>query len=119
MGDWNLSDLEFVRIHFYSNLEIVRVGNCQNQKLSELEFVRIGICQNWNLSESDIVRIGNCQNRKLSELEIIRIRNCPNWNFVRVGICQNRQLSHFGPKMLWKVDFRLQSNLDLLHHQKL
>ena len=47
-GDWNLSELEFVRIHFYSKLEFVRIGFCQNWNLSEWEFVRIGICQNWN-----------------------------------------------------------------------
>ena len=29
-GDWNLSELEFVRIHFYSELEFVRIGICQN-----------------------------------------------------------------------------------------
>ena len=65
--NWNLSELEFVRI-----------GNCQNHNFSKLEFFRIGIFQNWNLSELEFVRIGICQNRNLSELE-----------FVRIGICQN------------------------------
>ena len=59
MGDWNLSELKFVRIHFYLKLEIVRFGICQNWKLSESEFFRIGICQNWNLSELEFVRISN------------------------------------------------------------
>ena len=45
-GDWNLSELEFVRIPF-----LLKIGICQNLNLSEFEFVRIGICQNWNLSE--------------------------------------------------------------------
>ena len=67
-GDWNLSELEFVRIHFNSKLEFARIGICQNWNLSELEFVRIGICQNWNLSELEFVRIGICQNWNLSEL---------------------------------------------------
>ena len=78
-GDWNLSELEIVRINFYSKLEIVRIGNCQNWKLSELEIVRIGNCQNWKLSELEIVRITNCQNRKLSESEFVRIGNYPIW----------------------------------------
>ena len=30
-----------------SELEIVRIGKCQNLNLIELEIVRIGICQNW------------------------------------------------------------------------
>ena len=71
VGDWNLSELE-----------IIRIGICQNWNLSELEFIRIGICQNWNLSELEFVRIGICQNWNLSDLE-----------FVRIGICQNRKLS--------------------------
>ena len=62
LGDWNLSELEFVRIHFN-----------QNWNLSEFIFT-----QNWNLSESEFVRIGIFQNRNLSELE-----------FVKIGICQN------------------------------
>ena len=53
--NWNLSELEFVRI-----------GICQNSFL-----LKIGICQNWNLSESEFVRIGNCQNWNLSKVEII------------------------------------------------
>ena len=62
-GHWNLSELEFVRIHFYSKLEFVGIGTCQNWKLSELEFVmigivRIGIFQNWNLSEIAIILFG-------------------------------------------------------------
>ena len=61
-GEQNLSELEFVRIHFYSKLEFVRFGICQNWNLSELEIVRIGNCQNWKLSELEFVRIGKCQN---------------------------------------------------------
>ena len=33
-----------------------------DRKLSDLEIVRIGICQNWKLLELEIARIGNCQN---------------------------------------------------------
>ena len=68
-GDWNSSELVFARIHTYSKLEIVRVGNCQNWKFSELEIFRIGNCQNQKLSELDIVRIRICQNWNLSEFE--------------------------------------------------
>ena len=60
LGERNLSELEFVRIHFLPLFE--EIGICQNWNLSELEFVRIGICQNWNLSELEFVRIGICQN---------------------------------------------------------
>ena len=89
LGDWNLSELEFVRIHVQS-----KIGICQSWNLLELEIVRIGICQNWNLSELDFVRIGNFHNRNLSELEFVRIGNCQNGNlskleFVSIGICQN------------------------------
>ena len=36
-----MSELESVRMHFSSKLESVRIGNCQNWKLSELESIRI------------------------------------------------------------------------------
>ena len=55
MGERNLSELEFVRIHFLPLFEEIEI--CQNWNLSELEFVRIGICQNRNLSELEFVRI--------------------------------------------------------------
>ena len=48
-------------------LESVRIGKCQNRKVSELESVRIGKCQNWKVSGSESVRIGKCQNWKVSE----------------------------------------------------
>ena len=51
-----------------SELESVRIGECQNWKVSELESVRIGKCQNWKVSELE-----KCQNRKVSELESVRI----------------------------------------------
>ena len=54
-------------------LESVRIGKCQNRKVSELESVRIGKCQNLKVSEFESVRIGTCQNRKVSELESVRI----------------------------------------------
>ena len=82
MGERNLSELEFVRILFFALYS-------QSWKLPELEIVRIGICQNWNLSELELVRIlflpfirkiGNCQNWNLSELEFVRIGICQNWN---------------------------------------
>ena len=38
-----------------------------------LESVRIGKCQNWKVSESESVRIGKCQNWTVSELESVRI----------------------------------------------
>ena len=50
-----------------SKLESVRIGKCQNWKVSGLESVRIGKCQNWKVSELESVRIGKCQNRKVSE----------------------------------------------------
>ena len=37
-GNWNLSELKFVRLHFYSKLEFVRIGI-----LSEMVIVRIPI----------------------------------------------------------------------------
>ena len=43
-------------------LESVRIGKCQNWKVSELESVRIGKCQNWKVSELESVRIGKCLN---------------------------------------------------------
>ena len=70
-GEWNLSELEFVRIRSLPLFE--GIGNCQNWKMSELEIVRIGNCQNRKLSESEIVRIGISQYWKMSDLEIIRI----------------------------------------------
>ena len=53
-----LSEMEFFRIrfcHFLKKLEIVRIGICQNWKLSQLKIVRIWICQNWKLSELEFV----------------------------------------------------------------
>ena len=41
--------------------------------MSELENVRIGKCQNWKLSELESVRIVKCQNCKVSELGSVRI----------------------------------------------
>ena len=92
LGERNLSELEFVRIHFWPLFE--EIGIYQNWNLSESEFVRIGICQNGNLSEWEFVRIGNCQNQNLSEWEFVRIGNCQNRNlseleFVSIGISQN------------------------------
>ena len=71
--DWKVSELESVRMHFSSKLESVRIGKCQNWKVSQSESVRIGKCQNWKVSELESVRIGKCQNRKVSELESVRI----------------------------------------------
>ena len=53
MGNFGLihKGLKTVRISLCSILEMVRIGNCQNWKLSELEIVRIGNCQNWKFSE--------------------------------------------------------------------
>ena len=62
LRDWKVSELESVRMHFSSKLESVRIGKCQNRKVSEWESVRIGKCQNWKVSESESVRIGKCQN---------------------------------------------------------
>ena len=79
---------------FFSKLESVRIGKCQNQKESELENVRIGKCPNWKVSESERVRIGKCQIWKVSESERVRIGKCQIWKVselesVRVGKCQN------------------------------
>ena len=52
---------------------------CQNWNLSQLEFVRIEICQNWNLSELEFVRIGICQNPFFAIYE--EIGNCQNGTF--------------------------------------
>ena len=49
--DWKVSELESVRMHFSSKLESVRIGKCQNWKVSKLESVRFGKCQNWKVSE--------------------------------------------------------------------
>ena len=72
------------RMHISSKLESVRIGKCQNRKVSELESVRIGKCQKCKLSELESVRIGKCQNwmcqnRKVSELESVRIVKCQNF----------------------------------------
>ena len=40
-------------------LESVRIGKCQNWKVSKLENVRNGKCQNWKVSELESVIIGN------------------------------------------------------------
>ena len=39
--------------------------------MSELDSVRIGQCQNWTVSELDSVKIGQCQNWEVSELESV------------------------------------------------
>ena len=54
-----------------SELESVRIGKCQNRKVSELESVRN--CSVWKVSELESVRIGKCQNLKVSEFESVRI----------------------------------------------
>ena len=41
--------------------------------MSELESVRIGKCQNRKVSELESVIIEKCQNGKVSELESVRI----------------------------------------------
>ena len=74
--------LESVRMNFSSKLESVRIGKCQNWKVSELESVRIGKCQTRKVSELESVRIGKCQNWKVSESES-----------VGTGKCQNRKVS--------------------------
>ena len=72
-GDWNLSELEFVRIGICQNSFLLKMGICQNQNLSELEFARIiGICQNWNLSELELVRIGIGQNWTVSAIFFVK-----------------------------------------------
>ena len=50
LRDWKVSELESVRMHFSSKLESVRIGKCQNWKVSELESVIIGKCHNWKVS---------------------------------------------------------------------
>ena len=59
---------------YYPNegFESVRIGKCQNWKVSELKSVRIRKCHNWNL----------CQNQKVSELEFVSKSES-----VRIGIC--------------------------------
>ena len=42
----------------HTELEIVRIGNCQNLNLSELQIVRIENCHIWKWSESENVIIG-------------------------------------------------------------
>ena len=66
-----------------SESEVVRIGKCQNRKVSELksvrmaknckvsEFITFGTCQNWKVSET--AQIGNCQ--KLLLLESFRTRS--------------------------------------------
>ena len=70
-----MSELEGVRIHFYAKLESVRIGKCQNWKVSESESVRIAA--NWKAPE--FIKFGKCQNWKVSELESVRIGKCQNW----------------------------------------
>ena len=43
------------------------LGEFLEKVLQELESVRIGKCQNWKVSELESVRIGNRQNWKVSE----------------------------------------------------
>ena len=62
-----------------SELESVRIGKCQNWKVSELESVRTGKRQNWKMSIKESVRIGKCPNRKVSELESFRTGKHQNW----------------------------------------
>ena len=56
-----MSELESVRMHFSSKLESVRIGKCQNRKVSELERVRIGKGQNRKVSELESVGIGKLE----------------------------------------------------------
>ena len=57
-----MSEQDSVRMHFSSKWEWVRIGKCQNWKVSELESVRIGKCQKRKVSGLESVRIGKCQN---------------------------------------------------------
>ena len=73
-----MSEVESVRMHFSSKLDSVRIGKCQNWKVSELkvlelESVNIGKCQNWKVSKLESVRFGKCQNPKVSKCESFRI----------------------------------------------
>ena len=87
--------LEFDRIGICQNSFLLKIGICQNWKLSELEFFKIGIFQNWNFSELEFFRIGNCQkqnclNWNLSELEFVSISNYLIWGqkcYVKLTWC--------------------------------
>ena len=86
-GDWKVSELESsesIFCPFWAKLESVRIGKCQNWKVSESESVRIRECQNWKVSETaqfESVRIRECQNWKVSETA--------QFESVRIGKCQN------------------------------
>ena len=71
-GNLSMDKLYFVWIdQFRGGLEGVRIGKCQNWKVSESMF-----CPFWKILES--VRIRKCQNRKVSQLESVRIVKCQN-----------------------------------------
>ena len=75
-------------------LESVRIGKCQNRRVSELESVRN--CSVWKVSELECVR--TCLDWKVSELEVselVEIGKCQNWKvseIAQIGKCQ-KQLS--------------------------
>ena len=67
-----------------SELISVRIRNCWNRTVSELvESVRMGKCQNGKVSEWESVRMGKCQNGKVSEWESVRIAMCQNWKVLK------------------------------------
>ena len=75
-GDWPRKVSEFTKFgkgQKLLGLESVRIGKCQNWKVSELESVRIGKCQNWKVSETvwigGLERVRNYLGWKMSELK--------------------------------------------------
>ena len=56
----------------------------------KLESVRIGKCQNWKVSESESVRIGKCQNWKVSELENVKTTAAIGWVKTATGILEKK-----------------------------
>ena len=83
-----MSELESVRIHCYAKLESVRIGKCQNWKVSEL--LKIGKCQNWKVSETAC------------------IGKCKNWNSDTFQFC-----SKWAKKWILKLPILTLSNLPL------
>ena len=97
--------------------ESVRIGKCQNGKVSEFESATIKKCQNWKMSELESIRIS--KNKKVSEFQgwrhmtirfgegkspkpiMSECRFQPKLKSVRIGKCQ--EMKRVRRDENWKV----------------
>ena len=110
LGDWNLSEFEFVRIWICQNSFLLKIGICQNWNLSELEIVRIdnSNSDNFQFWKIPILTNSNSDNFQFWQIPNLTNSNSDKFQFWQIPILTNSDSNKF---QFWQIPILTNSNL--------